>query len=33
MGLHVAWDGPQIYLQLAALVGVVGLVVWILRRA
>ena len=33
MGLHIAWDGPQIYLQLGLAVAVVCGAIWALRRA
>jgi len=33
MGLHIAWNGPQIYMQIAATAAVIALVAWILRRA
>lgn len=32
MGLHIAWDGPRIYLEFLAMAAVVCGVVWALRR-
>lgn len=32
MGASISWHGPQIYLQLLVLAGVVGALIWALRR-
>ncbi len=33
MGLHIAWDGPRIYLEIIAAVAIVFAAVKFLRRA
>lgn len=32
MGFHIAWDGPQIYMQIVSVIAVAGLIVWLARR-
>lgn len=33
MGLHIAWDGPQIYIQMVAMAVIAYGVIWLVRRA